>query len=117
MKISIKDVKDMRERLDATHLVVFSVDEDGTQHVATHGCSPNHAKEAAEAGNNLKAYLGWPDHLCRETPLERKCCNCAFYQAYRYSDCGIRDGGCCVEPKEIRVESQRIACQRFVPNR
>ena len=80
MNISIKKVKQIREELKLTHIVIFGVDANGRQYVATHGETEKNAKEAAIAGNKLKSVLGWPDYLCHDKPLERKCGNCEYYE-------------------------------------
>jgi len=80
MRIPIAKVKEWREQIDTTHLIVFAIGRDGKQHVATHGETEQNAKEAATAGNKLKGALGWPETLCRALPLERLCKNCVFYK-------------------------------------
>ena len=80
MNIEIAKVKEWREQIDATHLVVFAVGRDGSQHVATHGESEMDANTAAKAGNKLKAFLGWPEDLCCDKPLRRVCENCTWYK-------------------------------------
>ena len=76
MGISIKKVKEIREELQLTHIIIFGIGKDGKQYVATHGKTVKNSKEAAEAGNHLKKMLGWPDNLCKDVPLERICKNC-----------------------------------------
>ncbi|MFH1984789.1 MAG: hypothetical protein ABIL58_23355 [Pseudomonadota bacterium] len=101
--IPIKDVKDFREALGLTHLVVFGVDPDGVQHVATHGGTVEQAKQAADAGNHLKAALRWPSDLCKSTPLERVCGNCGRPGKALFEFCkskGTSDPACIhFEPK------------------
>ena len=80
MNIAIKKVKQIREELGFIHLIIFGIDENGKQYVATHRLSKKDAKEAAEAGNRLKLCLGWPENLCRSKPLERICKNCEWYE-------------------------------------
>ena len=86
VKIEIAKVKEWREEIGATHLVVFAMCRNGRQYVATHGETEQNAQEAAKAGNKLKAALGWPEDLCHAKPLERVCKNCTFYKP----DYGIR---------------------------
>lgn len=121
MKIPIGTVKEIREQLGLTHLVIFGVEEDGTQHVATHGDTERQAREAAIAGNKLKASLGWPESLCKDKPLPRQCSNCVFYKPDYGVHCfngwsgdGSR-GDCLVEPKTQRVGKEH-SCQHFSPN-
>ena len=101
--------------------MVFAIKEDGSQYVATHGKTFQHAKEAAEAGNNLKTALRWPEELCKSKPLVRKCENCFFWKEDRGVHCftgwsgnGSR-GYCKVEPKH-RKTSEDNACRYFEPN-
>jgi hypothetical protein len=120
MNISISDAKAFRESIGATHLVVFAVSEDGQQHVATHGETERHAREAAKAGDKLKSALGWPDDLCMSTPLPRICANCTFYKPDYGTWCfngwsgdGSR-GHCLVEPGVSRVGKEH-SCRHFEP--
>jgi len=73
--IKIKEAKKIREKFEFSHLLLLGVDEDGTQHIATHGKSKTNAEEAATMGNQLKKKLGWPAKDCNTKPLERKCSN------------------------------------------
>ena len=119
MSISISQAKSIQEILGATHVVIFSMDKNG-QHVATHGETEQHAIEAAKAGNNLKSALGWPDDLCKSSPLPRTCGNCTFYKP----DYGMwcfngwsgdgSNGRCLVEPSVTRVGKEH-GCRHFEP--
>jgi hypothetical protein len=42
--------------------------EDDTAHVVTYGKSLEDCRLAAEAGNNLKRHMGWPEELCAAEP-------------------------------------------------
>jgi len=120
-KISIAEAKAIRESIGATHIVVFSVDSDGTQHVATHGASKLNASQAAKAGNRLKKALGWENDLCNSTPLPRICKNCVFWKADYGMHCfngwskDGSDGFCRFEPNHIRVSDNNL-CGHFEPN-
>lgn len=119
--ITIAAAKDIREQLGATHLVLFAVGEDGEQHVATHGLSQADAKVAAEAGNRLKAALGWDDAMCHSAPLERKCANCVYWKV----DWGMHcfngwtgdgsEGYCRFEPQHVKTTKTNL-CGFFSPN-
>lgn len=121
VSISIAAAKKIREEIGATHLVIFAVAPDGTQHVATHGESRRNAEEAAKAGNKLKSTLGWPDDLCRSRPLPRIHENCAFYE----KDFGMwcfngwtgdgSEGWCNLEPQRTKQKGVGIACRHFEP--
>lgn len=121
MKITVKDAKAIRDNFGATHLVIFAIDPDGTQHVATHGQTRQHAQEAAKAGNKLKAALGWPDDLCAARPVERICKNCVYYNPDYGIHCfngwtgdGSR-GECMAEPIRVKVARDET-CRHFEPN-
>ena len=61
--ISIKRMEELRKELGVTHLILFSIDENGNQNVATHGKSEKQAVEASNYGNNLKKkHLGFPEN-------------------------------------------------------
>lgn len=118
--IPIKEAKRIREELGLTHIVIFGVNAEGQQHVATHGETRQNAREAAKAGNKLKAALGWPEDLCKAQPLERICKNCAYYKPdygmwcfNGWSGDGSR-GDCLVEPKTQRVGAES-GCRYFEP--
>ena len=118
--ISIKEAKQLREKLGLTHLVILGVSDDGKQHVATHGKSIVQAKEAANMGNNLKKEIGWPSSLCHSQPLERKCENCSYWQRKRL-DHSERipenwPGRCMFNPEPIIRYAEDRACVNFEPN-
>ncbi len=118
--IKISQIKQIREELGMTHLVVFAIDKDGQQHFATHGETFANAKEAAKVGNNLKKSLGWPEDLCKSKPLDRICKNCFFWEA----DYGIHcfngwsgdgsNGYCNFEPQRL-AKSSSSYCSKFEP--
>ena len=118
--ISIGTAKEIREQIGASHLVIFAVASDGTQHVATHGDTERNAREAAEAGNNLKRALGWDNSLCNAKPLERKCKNCTFYEADYGTYCmngwskNGDSGFCQLEPVKTTVDAEQ-KCRYFEP--
>ena len=122
MKLKISQVKTWRESINATHLIVFFILDDGSQHVATHGKTPKNAIEAANMGNGLKTTLGWPEALCHEKPLERICKNCTYYKPDYGVHCfnGLSrdgtDGHCLNKPTNARprvLESDM--CSLFEP--
>lgn len=121
MRIPIATVKEIREQLGLTHLVIFGVESDGTQHIATHGDTEQQASEAATAGNRLKGSLGWPENLRKDKPLARQCANCVYYKPdygvhcfNGWSSDGSR-GDCLMEPKTQRVGKEH-SCRHFSPN-
>jgi hypothetical protein len=121
MSIPISQAKQIREQLGATHLVIFAVDSAGIQHVATHGLTEQNAKEAAKAGNKLKAALGWDDALCHARPLQRICKNCTYYKPDYGTWCfngwsgDGSEGWCQVMPERVGVDAKG-KCSLFEPN-
>ncbi len=120
MSISIKQAKQIREQLQLTHIIIFGISEDGSQHVATHGKSQLHAKEAANMGNQMKKQLDWPAEHCKSQPIKRVCENCSFWQRDHIDhSCRIPDnwpGQCLYEPTKIRRYAEDISCSHFEPN-
>ena len=121
MNIEIFAVKGWREQIDATHLVVFAVDREGNQHVATHGESEQDAREAAKAGNKLKVGLGWPEDLCRAKPLPRICKNCIWYKPDYGLHCangwtGDGSSGHCQYDRTRRAVTAAEKCADLEPN-
>jgi hypothetical protein len=111
--MKINEVKKIREQCGFTHLVIFGADENGDLHVATHGESKENAKEAADAGNNLKTHLGFPKIKCNSEPFERVCRTCDF--VHDSTGCsGSHFYSCCFEPKSISVSGDRTACGHYV---
>lgn len=119
MSIKISKAKEIRENLNLTHLVILGITEDGQQHVATHGKSVLHAKQAAKLGNDLKKNIGWPDELCSSKPLERICGNCSYWKmGYHRPGDVIKenfDGKCMIEPSSVSRFEKDIACRSFEP--
>ncbi len=116
-KIAVSAAKGLREQIGATHVVIFAVHPDGTQSVATHGHTRTHASEAAKAGNNLKAALGWPPESCRAVPVARTCGNCAYFvrdMAARASGWAGDYGDCQLEPRAVSTRSDKT-CRHFEP--
>jgi hypothetical protein len=99
--------------------VVFGLDGDNRQYVATHGKSKLDAQYAADMGNNLKKVLNWPPEKCNTKPLERVCKNCGFWQEKRI-DHSERipenwPGSCMFNPDPTNRREKDIACGNFEP--
>lgn len=118
--ISIATAKQIREMLGATHLVIFATGDDKVQHVATHGETRQQAKEAADLGNQLKETLGWPEHMCKATPVERRCGNCAYWKKDYGTYCfngwtgDGSEGYCQYEIKRVKTGIKDF-CHHFEP--
>ena len=78
--IKINEAKEIRDKFNFTHVIIFGIDEDGGQHVATHGKSKINANQAADMGNSLKKEIKWPVKNCNSKPLERICAHCDYWQ-------------------------------------
>jgi hypothetical protein len=119
MGISIQYAKKALEDTRMTHIVIFGVSADGMQHVATFGKTKQCAREAAKAGNNLKAALKWEQ--APASPLPRICKNCDFYKPDFGTFCfngwsgNGSDGYCLSAPERVRVEGGRRACLNWEP--
>jgi hypothetical protein len=116
--IKINEAKEIREQLNLTHVVIFGVDKEGKQHVATHGKSKGQAIEAATLGNSLKNELNWPKQLCKSTPQERICKLCDYFKrGYHRPGDVIEDnkkGLCMYSPEPIPRYEKDIACHNFL---
>ena len=117
--IDVKAVKQIREQLNLTHIMILGIDYDGEQCVATHGKSVADAKEAAELGNELKKLLEWPDKLCHSKPLERICENCSYFQrGYHRPGDAIQSnmhGQCMAKCDPVNRYEKDRACINFEP--
>jgi len=74
--IKIKDVKDLMDKSNLTHVVVFGVSGDLMQHIASHGRTVEQGIEASKISDSLKTLLDWPENTKDLKPLERICSNC-----------------------------------------
>ena len=118
-KISIKKIKEVRESLELSHLVIYGVDEDGVKHIATHGKTIKDAKEAAEFGNTMRGKLSWPESTRDLVPLKRVCENCGKWRRYNSTldrTKSYENGKCFHEPKVVERNDSDIACRYFEPN-
>lgn len=117
-KISIGTAKAIRESIAATHIVIFAITEDGTQHVVTHGKSRKDANEAASFGNMLKSTLKWPEGMCHDKPLPRVCANCVYWKPDYGFHCfngwsgDGSTGFCRLEPQHTKTDKDNT-CQHF----
>ncbi len=118
--MTVSTAKTIREYIGASHVVIFSINEDGSQNVASHGKNRTQAKNAAKLANELKGVLGWPIELCESKPIERVCGNCIYYKR----DWGIHcfngwsgdgsTGFCRYEPNHVKVTKDNF-CGHFEP--
>jgi hypothetical protein len=115
MSIPISKVKEIRESLGMSYLVLFARDEKGLFHVASHGDSWSDAEEAAGFANNLKKHLGWPPELCNTKPLERICKNCSKYKT-NYIPKRPDDKGYCVGHVGTKPKLDLDGCPMFESN-
>ena len=119
--MTIRELKEIRERFDLTDLVIFGIDENGQQYVATHGKTNTNAKQAADMGNQLKKQLQWPVKDCDAKPLERICAHCDYWQRgyHRPGDViqANQNGRCMFNPSPLVRFEKDIACGQFSPSR
>jgi hypothetical protein len=114
MDIPIKKVKQIREMLKATQVVIYAVGDNSEMCVATHGRSEKDARIAAEIGNFIKKNVGFPDYLCHAQPLARKCSNCEFFTGDAQLLREGQPGECQLEPTVI-PKWPADKCQHFEP--
>lgn len=115
--ITVKRAKELREEFGFTHLIIFGVDKEGNQHLATHGNNKINAEESAKAGNIIKENLGWPKDLCNSKPLERICNNCDFWEPLPISTSlpipEHRKGQCTIIPGKVSRLHDDPACRHL----
>lgn len=64
MKIPIKAAKELSEKYDLSHVIIFAHQrEPYLDHIVTFGKSLKECDEAAQFGDTLKDGLGWPEKL------------------------------------------------------
>jgi hypothetical protein len=118
--IPIKKVKQIREDLNLSAIVIYGIDAEGREHVSTHGKMRLEASIAAELGNKLKKILDWPANKCNSKPLERICSHCEYWQRgyHRPGDVILanQDGKCLYEPAKVLRYEKDTACGRFEPS-
>ena len=117
--IVIGKAREISEQSGFDIIVIVALGADGNQHVTTYGRRKIDSINAAETGNRLKEALGWPENLLHESPTERICGNCDFYDP----DYGIHcfngwsgdgsKGHCLVEPIKVRRKKEDRACRYF----
>lgn len=61
MKIPIEELKQLSNKYNLSHVIMFGLDMDQTQYVVTYGRSVEQCAQAADFGNDLKDELGWPE--------------------------------------------------------
>jgi len=82
MNIPIAKAKKIREELGFNELIIFGVDQEGVEQVATHGKSQEDARMAAKRAEKIKEAMGWPEPMRKATPLPRKCKNCEHFRGH-----------------------------------
>jgi len=70
-RIPIADAKRIAEAHGQRQVIIVTWDGKNT-HVVTYGQSVDDCKQAAEGGNKLKRFLGWPEELCQARPARAK---------------------------------------------
>lgn len=68
-RIPVTAAKKVSIEYEFPEVIIFAYDpETGKQHITTYGRTKEQCVDAANAGNNLKKALGWPDELCNAKP-------------------------------------------------
>jgi len=63
MSLPIATLKALALKHDMTHVIVFSVAEDGKHWVASYGSDVDKCSVAANWANKLKEHMKWPESL------------------------------------------------------
>lgn len=67
--LPIELAKDVADKYKLRQVIVLAWDGKAT-HVVTYGDSISDSDLAADAGNQLKAFLGWPEHLRQDESVK-----------------------------------------------
>lgn len=72
-RMPIKAARDVGDAYGLSQVLLVGLDADGARaHVVTWGKTLEDCKLAADAGNNLKRIMGWPDRKCRSKPARAR---------------------------------------------
>lgn len=67
MRIPIKALREFGKKYHLTHVIVLAHDSE-QDHVATWGRTIEQCSQAADFGNSVKEFMGWPKSLCDAQP-------------------------------------------------
>ncbi len=109
--IPIKKVKQIREDLNLTNIVIFGIDENLGQYVFSHGKTTADARRSAAFANHMRNFLKWPENMCNSKPIERICENCDYLRWNEKGDVSA----CMYEPQIIMRRPKDRACSHFEP--
>lgn len=69
--VSIQAAKALAKRHGLAEVIVLGLAfEEAQVTVTTYGTNDHHSAIAAEAGNRIKRWLGWPEAMCRTESLK-----------------------------------------------
>lgn len=71
-KLSIKVARQIAQDYGCREVILLALLKNDRTHVVTYGNSVREAYEAADRGNQIKRWLGWPSHLCLALPRRVK---------------------------------------------
>lgn len=71
VRIPIKAAKDFAKANGCTQVIILAWDGT-TTHVVTYGKTLTDCAQAAEGGNKIKKFIGFPDELCHSVPRRLK---------------------------------------------
>lgn len=70
-RIPITAAKKVAENYNCSQIILLAWD--GTQtHVVTYGTTIKDCQQAADGGNKIKKFFGWPEELCNSIPARIK---------------------------------------------
>lgn len=70
-RIPITAAKDVAEKFDCSQVIILAWDGELT-HVVTYGKTLLDCEQAAEGGNRVKRFLGWPEDKCQDKPARAR---------------------------------------------
>ena len=71
-RIPPSDLKVLADKHGLVEAILVGRTAENMAHVVTYGKSKAQCLAAAESGNNLKRFLGWPESKCRAKPERLK---------------------------------------------
>jgi hypothetical protein len=72
-KLPITAAKEIAKKYDKDQVIILAWDKTtGETWVTTYGKTIKDCEQAAEGGNNIKRFLGWPEEMCKAKPARIK---------------------------------------------
>jgi len=85
-RITIAAAKQIADLFDKDQVIIIAFSKkDGKTWVTTYGRTVQDCEQAADGGNRLKRFMGWPEELCNAAP-RRALCQCGHTKQYHKSN-------------------------------